>query len=98
MLICVQVVMDNASACTSAGRMLQAKYPHVTFTPCTAHCLDLLLEDIGKLAWAATTVKNAKLLVHYVTNHQLPLAEFRCGTATAAVTTGMLWRCADAQL
>lgn len=77
-IVLLQVCFDNAGNCTRAGKLLEERFPHITFTPCTAHCLDLLLEDIGKLAWVSPTVKSAKALVHYVTNHHLPLAEFRC--------------------
>ena len=31
--------------------------PGIVFSPCTAHCLDLLLEDIGRLQWAAEIIK-----------------------------------------
>ncbi|XP_039044369.1 uncharacterized protein LOC120183815 [Hibiscus syriacus] len=44
----VQVVTDNASAYVKAGKLLEAKRPHLYWTPCAAHCLDLMLEDIGK--------------------------------------------------
>jgi len=30
------------------GKLLMAKRPHLYWTPCAAHCLDLILEDIGK--------------------------------------------------
>ncbi|KAE8717751.1 hydroxyproline-rich glycoprotein family protein [Hibiscus syriacus] len=44
----VQVVTDNASAYVKAGKLLEAKRPRLYWTPCAAHCLDLMLEDIGK--------------------------------------------------
>lgn len=45
----VQVVTDSASANVLAGKYLEAKRPHLYWTPCAAHCLDLMLEDIFKL-------------------------------------------------
>ena len=27
------------------GRLLEAKRPHLYWSPCAAHCLDLMLED-----------------------------------------------------
>ena len=30
------------------GKLLMAKRPHLYWTSCVAHCLDLILEDIGK--------------------------------------------------
>ncbi|CAI0545089.1 unnamed protein product [Linum tenue] len=41
----VQVVTDNASAYKAAGERLMAKRKHLFWTPCAAHCLDLVLED-----------------------------------------------------
>ncbi|XP_028101585.1 uncharacterized protein LOC114300901 [Camellia sinensis] len=40
----VPVITDSA-----AGRFLEAKYEHLYWTPCAAHCLDLMLEDIFKI-------------------------------------------------
>ncbi|CAI5959988.1 unnamed protein product [Closterium sp. NIES-65] len=45
----VQVVMDNASNNKNAASKLSADYPHIFFTNCAAHCLDLMLHDIGKI-------------------------------------------------
>ncbi|XP_039006462.1 uncharacterized protein LOC120134051 [Hibiscus syriacus] len=44
----VRVVTDNASSYVKAGKLLEAKRPHLYWTPCVAHCLDLMLEDISK--------------------------------------------------
>ena len=48
---------------------MEGKYQTLVWTPCAAHCLDLLLEDIGKLPWLATIVEKAKHVVKYVYNH-----------------------------
>lgn len=45
----VQVVTDSASVCKSAGELVEKAFPHVTWAPCTAHVLDLFLEDVGKI-------------------------------------------------
>jgi hypothetical protein len=47
----VQVITDNASNYVAAGRMLEEKHCTIWWTPCVAHCLDLMLEDIGKIEW-----------------------------------------------
>ena len=57
--------------------MSVCSFPHITWTPCTAHCVDLLLEDIGKLDWVDTVIKEAHSLVKFITNHQSSLAIFR---------------------
>ena len=44
------------------GRLLEAKRPHLYWSPCAAHCLDLMLEDIGKIPSIKKTLKNAIFL------------------------------------
>ncbi|XP_059592225.1 uncharacterized protein LOC132253622 [Vitis vinifera] len=43
----VQIVTDNGSAFMKAGKQLMKKY-NLYWTPCAAHCIDLIFEDIGK--------------------------------------------------
>ena len=45
----VQVVTDNASNCEAMGKMVEAEFPKIVWTPCASHCLDLLMEDMGGL-------------------------------------------------
>jgi len=44
----VQVVTDNAANYKLAGEMLMTKKPTIFWTPCAAHCIDLMLEDFEK--------------------------------------------------
>ena len=57
----VQVVTDNASNCKAMGTMVEAEFPRIVWTPCVAHCLDLLMEDIGRLPWVQLVVADAPL-------------------------------------
>ncbi len=75
--IVVQVCMDNAVVCKAIGRKLEARFPHITFTPCTPHCLDLLLEDMGKLDWVSSVIAEARRALKFITNHHKSLALFR---------------------
>ena len=43
----VQVVTDNGANYKAAGRILMERFPSLYWTPCAAHCLDLMLEGIG---------------------------------------------------
>jgi hypothetical protein len=47
----VQVVTNNASNCKLMGSMIIEEFPHIVWSPCATHCLDLMVEDIGKLNW-----------------------------------------------
>ncbi|XP_058010208.1 uncharacterized protein LOC110670461 [Hevea brasiliensis] len=62
----VQVVTDNASNCVLVGKLLETKCPHLYWTPCAAHCLDLMLEDIGKIPKIHNTIKRAVTLNGYI--------------------------------
>jgi hypothetical protein len=43
----VQIVTDNATNYMVVGRMLMERHSTVFWTPCAAHCIDLMLEDVG---------------------------------------------------
>ncbi|KAH7442960.1 hypothetical protein KP509_02G010000 [Ceratopteris richardii] len=73
----VQVCMDNASNCVRAGEMVENEWPHIFFTRCACHCLDLLFEDIGKLEWVAKIIESAHKIVKFVTRKEKVLALFR---------------------
>ncbi|XP_059661220.1 uncharacterized protein LOC132307463 isoform X3 [Cornus florida] len=62
----VQVVTDSESSNKYAGRMLEKEHPHLYWTPCAAHCLDLMLEDIGKIPSISTTMQRAVELNSYI--------------------------------
>ncbi|KAK4283950.1 hypothetical protein QN277_000847 [Acacia crassicarpa] len=73
----VQVVTDNGSNYVLAGKLLTAKRTHLYWTPCAAHCLDLMLEDIGKLPKVKTTIQKGISLVGFIYNHSLALNTMR---------------------
>ena len=45
----VQIVTDNASENVTAGSMMMGAYPHIYWTPCAAHCINLIFGDIFKV-------------------------------------------------
>jgi hypothetical protein len=73
----IQVVIDSAAVYKAAGRLVEQEFSWITWTPCTPHCLDLLLEDVGKLPWVAEVVAEAKAVVKFITNHHQSQALFR---------------------
>ena len=48
--------------------MLQKKWPNLYWTPCAAYCIDLILEDIGKLPNIKRTLERAISLNGYIYN------------------------------
>eukprot|EP00253_Pinus_taeda_P019910 PITA_19910 len=73
----VQVITDNAANCVSAGRMLMERHPTLLWTPCAAHCLDLLLEDMGKLSFIKEAVDMARSIPKFIYNHAFVLSLMR---------------------
>ncbi|XP_057842730.2 uncharacterized protein LOC131052148 [Cryptomeria japonica] len=65
----VQVVTDNAANYVAASKLLMERHPSIFWSPCAAHCIDLMLEDIAKIAWIRTCVEKAKNICKFVYNH-----------------------------
>jgi hypothetical protein len=45
----VRMMIDNVAICKSAKWIIEDKFPHITYNSCTAHGIDLVLDDIGKI-------------------------------------------------
>ena len=73
----VQVITDNAANYVSAGKMLMERHPTLFWTPCAAHCLDLLLEDMGKLSFIKEAVDMARSIPKFIYNHAFVLSLMR---------------------
>ncbi|KAL0916652.1 hypothetical protein M5K25_014180 [Dendrobium thyrsiflorum] len=65
----VQVVTDNASAYKAAGHMLMEKRKHLYWTPCAAHCIDLILEQLGDLPQHKNALSKAKKITKFATSY-----------------------------
>ncbi|CAL5365059.1 unnamed protein product [Camellia sinensis] len=64
----VQVITDSVAANVLAGRFLEVKYEHLYLTPCAAHCLDLMLEDIFKIPRLKKTFERGIAVHGYICN------------------------------
>ena len=73
----VQIITDNASNYVLAGKLLEEKLKTIFWTTCAAHCIDLMLEDIGKLDWVKNTVDHAKSITKFIYNHSWILSLMR---------------------
>ncbi|KAF8392528.1 hypothetical protein HHK36_022871 [Tetracentron sinense] len=65
----VQVITDNASPYVLAGKLLMEKRCHLYWTPCAAHCVDLMVEDIGELPRVKGLLEKAISLSGFIYNH-----------------------------
>jgi len=76
----VQIVTDNAANYVAAGRMLMERHETVFWTPCAAHCIDLMLEDVGKIPFVKEVIDQAKSIPKYIYNHAFVLNLMRTYT------------------
>jgi hypothetical protein len=60
--------------------MLEEKHKTIFWTPCVAHCIDLMLEDIDKQEWIKNTIDHAKSITKYIYNHSWVLSLMRKNT------------------
>ena len=64
----VQVVTDNEASFKVASMLLMEKRRHLLWSPCTAHCIDLMLEDIGSIKQIKETLGHAKMITRFTYN------------------------------
>ncbi|XP_075668925.1 uncharacterized protein LOC142638744 [Castanea sativa] len=65
----VQLITDNASAYKKARKKLQQKYGTLFWSPCAAHCIDLMLENITKTKWfplVDEAIKKTKKITKFI--------------------------------
>eukprot|EP00253_Pinus_taeda_P009403 PITA_09403 len=73
----VQIVTDNATNYMVVGRIFEIRHPTMFWTYCVFHCIDLMLEDIGKLHWIHEAVEKEKSITKYLYNHIIVLKTMR---------------------
>jgi hypothetical protein len=73
----VQVITDNVANYVVAGRMLMQRYPTLFWTPCVAHCIDLILEDMGKIPYIRDIIESARSITKFIYNHAFVLSLMR---------------------
>lgn len=66
----IQVCTDTCATMKAAWRIIEAKFPWITCTPCAAHCLSLLLKDFLKIGTVAKLLDNARAILNRFCGHQ----------------------------
>ena len=72
----MQLITDNAYAYKKAGKKLQQKYGTLFWSPCAAHCIDLMLENIANPKWfplVDEAIKKEKKITKFIYNHGVVL-------------------------
>ncbi|KAF1878058.1 hypothetical protein Lal_00022767 [Lupinus albus] len=65
----IQIVTDNEKALKAADQNLMEQRPHLYWFSCSAHCLDLRLEDIGKKKSVQKSMDEEKTATTFIYNH-----------------------------
>jgi hypothetical protein len=65
----VQVIIDNGANYKAAGRILIERIPSLFWSPGAAHCLDLMLEDIGRLKEFKKPTARASRITTFIYRH-----------------------------
>ncbi|XP_025692367.2 uncharacterized protein [Arachis hypogaea] len=73
----VHVVTYNAANYVSAGKLIHEKYPNIFWSPCAAHCINLILKDIASLPHIADLASRASKVAAFVYNHMIFLSWLR---------------------
>ena len=66
----VQIVTDNATPMKAAWKRLMEEFPHLYWTACVAHCIDLILEYFGKLNRIAKVILMARRIANYIYKYE----------------------------
>ncbi|KAK1440659.1 hypothetical protein QVD17_06488 [Tagetes erecta] len=69
----VHFVTDNAANYKAAGKLLCEKYPLLCWSPCAAHCINLILKDISEITSVADLIQLASKVTVFIYNHKWPL-------------------------
>uniref|UniRef100_A0A8R7UN13 DUF659 domain-containing protein n=1 Tax=Triticum urartu TaxID=4572 RepID=A0A8R7UN13_TRIUA len=73
----IQDVTDNGANYKRAGGILMERHRTLYWSPCAAHCLDLMLEDIGKLKSFKSCIARARRVTTFIYRHGKILATMR---------------------
>uniref|UniRef100_A0A804K7A4 DUF659 domain-containing protein n=1 Tax=Musa acuminata subsp. malaccensis TaxID=214687 RepID=A0A804K7A4_MUSAM len=65
----VQIITDNGANFKKTGLQLMEKRKTLFWTPCAAHCIDLMLKDIGELNSVKNCVARAQSITKFIYNH-----------------------------
>ena len=65
----VQIVTDNGSNYKKSCKQLTAEYKHITWQPCAAHTINLMLKEIAHFIEVETVVDSAKRICRFLYNH-----------------------------
>ncbi|KAL5799447.1 hypothetical protein ACOSQ3_032529 [Xanthoceras sorbifolium] len=94
----VQVVTDNASNNMAAAKLLKDRMPHIFWSSCATHTINLMLEGIGKIPKFKKTLDSAKVFTIFIYAHHKTLWLMRTYTKKGEIIRPGVTRFASAFL
>ncbi|XP_077238960.1 uncharacterized protein LOC143880095 [Tasmannia lanceolata] len=73
----VQIITNNSENYVVVGKRLTETFPSMFWTPCAARCVNLILEDFGKLEWINIVFSRAQSVARFIYNHGIILNMMR---------------------
>lgn len=86
----VQIITDNAANCKGAGELIESEFPHIYWTPCVVHTLNLALKNIcaprnlgsnvetyEQCSWINEVHGDAIQIKNFIMNHNMRLSMFQ---------------------
>lgn len=73
----IQIITKSEERYINVANKLRDALPSVFWTPCAAHCIDLILEDFKKLDWINNILEQAKSISRFVYNYDFLLNMLR---------------------
>lgn len=81
----VCVVTDNANVMKASWHILEDRFPHISAYGCSAHALNLLIQDILEVQVNADLIKEAERVIKFVKNHHLVKSKYEAKRKAAKV-------------
>ncbi|XP_028089479.1 uncharacterized protein LOC114289863 [Camellia sinensis] len=73
----VHMVTDDGANYVAAGRLVSETYKNINWSPCAAHCLNLVLNDISKLNHVKELASRASSVTRFIYNRPWLIAWLR---------------------
>ncbi|XP_027337443.1 uncharacterized protein LOC113851164 [Abrus precatorius] len=83
----VQIITDNAPVCKAVGSIVESVHPHIFWTPCVVHTVNLTLKGIcspkntpanevayNECSWISQLPDDAYFIRNFIMNHSMRLA------------------------
>jgi hypothetical protein len=73
----VQIITNNATNYVVVGRMLMERHRSLVWTPCAAHYIYLMLEDMRKTSFIKEVIDHARSIPKFIYNHTFVISLMR---------------------